>query len=277
MKHLVGLLAFGSLTISAVASAQPATAVPALTPSSQWQVEYADEECRLVREFGSGNDLVVLRLARSSSRLFDFVVAGPGIPDLPLRRSSHLRLSPQSVEIESTGYSMQVPDQSYHFVRLFDIDAAFLAQLRPGQLVTFRNGDFSVTLRLDNIVGALAAMQSCNDGLLTRWGYDVARVNSFTRQATPIGDQARWVTTDDYPRSAVSVGQTGIVTTFLTIGIDGRVTSCRVVVSSRVPELDSAACEAFVRRARFAPALGPDGQPTEAPYIKRVRWQLPDY
>lgn len=277
MKPFAFLLTIGLLIVADAAVAQPAATGPTLTPSSQWQVDYAEDECRLIRQFGSGDNLVILRLARSTSQLFDFVLGGPGIPNLPPRRPSRLRLTPQGVEIESTGFSMQVPGQPYHFVRLFDIDAAFLAQLQSGQLITLSNGDFSITLRLDNVVRALAAMQSCNDDLLNRWGYDVARVNGFTRQLAPIGDVASWVTTDNYPRSALALGQTGIVTTFLTIGIDGGVTSCRVVISSRVPALDAAACNAFIRRARFTPALGPDGQPTEAPYIRRIHWQLPDY
>jgi TonB family protein len=279
MRELI-LPFFVGATLSMAAntvSAQPAPEAPLLPPGSPWQMDYAENECRLIREFGEGDNLIVLRLATAGSGTFDFVLAGPGIPDLPLRRSTRLTLTPQHVEVDSDGYSMQVPEQHYHFLRLFDVDSAFLGQLQPGQVVTVNNGSFTARLRLDNVVRALAAMQQCVDDLQTRWGVDVARVKSFVRQPAPVDDPGRWITTDDYPVSALAAGQSGDVMMLATIGTDGRVAECRVVVSSQVEALDRASCEVFSRRARFSPALGPDGQPIESPYLRRVRWQISNY
>lgn len=256
--------------------AQTVAAANVLTPSSPWQVDYADNECRLLREFGRDGQRVALRLARASSlEDFDVVVAGPGVPDLPLRRATHIRLQPQGTEIESEGYSMQVPDQPFHFIRLFDMDAPILAQFQPIQLLAISNGDFSVTLRLDNAVQALAALQTCQDDLLAGWGFDVVQYRALVRRPEPRSSEATWVTADDYPTFALEAGQQGITTMLATIGTDGRVKACRIVRSSGIPDLDTAACRAFTRRAHFHPAIGADARPVEAPYVKRVRWQQP--
>lgn len=265
---------FAGAATSAAAQVPPAIV---LTPSSPWQVDYADNECRLVREFGRDSQRIALRIARASSlEYFDVVVAGPGVPDLPLRRSTHIRLQPQAAEIESEGYSMQVPEQSFHFIRLFDVDSPFLRQFQPTQLLTIANGSFSVTLRIDNAVQALAALQICHDDLLAGWGFDIAMYRALASPPLSRGGEALWVTTDDYPTEALRSSVQGIVTTMMNVGTDGRVKRCIVVVSSGTPALDMAACSALTRRARFNPAIGTDGQPTEAPFIKRVRWELPD-
>ncbi len=274
-------IALSALTLCALlaatgASAQAPAPAPLLTPSSPWQVDYAENECRLVREFGRDDQRVALRIARASSlEQFDVVVAGPGVPDLPLRRVTRIRLQPQGTEIESEGYSMQVPDQNFHFIRLFDMDAPVLSQFQPIQMLTVTNGSFSVSLRLDNAVQALAALQTCQDDLLTEWGFDVAQYRALERPPKSSSNEAYWVTSDDYPTDALRREQQGMTTTMLTVGIDGRVSHCRVVRSSDVASLDAAACTALMRRANFEPARGPGGQAIEAPFIKRVRWQLP--
>lgn len=90
------------------------------------------------------------------------------------------------------------------------------------------------------------------------------------------GNEASWVTTDDYPSSALREEAQGITATRLTVGPDGRVTNCEVTGSSGNSALDQAACRNLQRRARFEPALDRDGNPTTSVYPKRVRWQLPD-
>ncbi len=89
------------------------------------------------------------------------------------------------------------------------------------------------------------------------------------------GNEASWVTTDDYPSSALREEAQGTTATRLTVGADGRVTNCEVTGSSGNSALDQAACRNLQRRARFEPALDRDGNPTTGVYMKRVRWQLP--
>lgn len=96
-----------------------------------------------------------------------------------------------------------------------------------------------------------------------------------TSAAQPRGNPSSWVTTDDYPQRALREEKTGTTGFRVTIGADGRVTDCQITSSSGTPELDSATCDKFTRRARFKPAMQ-NGSPTEGTFSSRVRWVIPE-
>lgn len=96
--------------------------------------------------------------------------------------------------------------------------------------------------------------------------------------AKPIGKPGLWVTTNDYPASALRMGHEGVTRFQLIIGTDGKVQSCEITVSSGHAALDDAACAILRKRARFVAATGPDGGAVPGTYASAVRWTLPkDY
>jgi protein TonB len=97
-----------------------------------------------------------------------------------------------------------------------------------------------------------------------------------SRPARPRGNEGSWVTTDDYPPSALREEAQGVTAVRIGVGPDGRVTSCDVASSSGNAALDQAACRNIQRRARFEPALDREGNPTTGTFTKRVRWQIPE-
>lgn len=93
--------------------------------------------------------------------------------------------------------------------------------------------------------------------------------------ATPRGNPANWATTNDYPTRALREEREGTTSFRVTVGPDGRVTSCDITGSSGSPDLDEATCSNVTRRARFNPATDGEGQPTSGAYSNRVRWVIP--
>jgi protein TonB len=93
--------------------------------------------------------------------------------------------------------------------------------------------------------------------------------------ATPRGDPGAWVTSEDYPPSALRAGQQGTTGVRLEIGIDGRATACTVTTSSGSDALDREACRNLMRRARFEPARDAGGAPIASSYTSRIAWRLP--
>jgi protein TonB len=89
------------------------------------------------------------------------------------------------------------------------------------------------------------------------------------------GDRNQWITTDDYPPSALRGEEQGVVAIALRIAADGRIDSCTVTASSGHPTLDQATCRLYQRRARFTPARDDAGAPVAGTFNDRVRWQLP--
>ncbi|MEH3048208.1 energy transducer TonB [Sphingomonas adhaesiva] len=89
------------------------------------------------------------------------------------------------------------------------------------------------------------------------------------------GTRSEWITTEDYPSSAIRAEEQGTVAITVAIDADGRVTSCTVTQSSGSAALDQATCRLYAKRARFEPARDDGGARVASTYSDRVRWQLP--
>lgn len=96
------------------------------------------------------------------------------------------------------------------------------------------------------------------------------------KKAQPKGNPANWATTNDYPTRALREERQGVTGFRVSVGPDGRVTSCSVTSSSGSPDLDEATCSNVTRRARFSPATDGEGNPTTDSYSNRIRWVIPN-
>jgi protein TonB len=96
-----------------------------------------------------------------------------------------------------------------------------------------------------------------------------------TKPARPKGNPGLWVTTNDYPQSAIRSEAEGVVKFRLSVGTNGRVTGCEVTGSSGTETLDQAACAKLMLRGKFEPASDSTGALVAGSYTGAVRWQLP--
>ena len=101
------------------------------------------------------------------------------------------------------------------------------------------------------------------------------KITTHARAPIPGAGRAGWVTTDDYPPSALRDEVQGVVGIDVTVGADGRVSACSVAASSGSDVLDQATCRLYARRARFQSALDDDGKATVGHYADRIRWTIP--
>ena len=98
---------------------------------------------------------------------------------------------------------------------------------------------------------------------------------SLGADVRPLGRPGEWVTTDDYPSSALRAGQQGRTSFRLDIGSDGRVTGCTVTQTSGSDVLDGTACRMLQRRAKFTAARDTDGNAIASSYSSSVLWKMP--
>lgn len=96
------------------------------------------------------------------------------------------------------------------------------------------------------------------------------------KSARPKNAAAGWVSTDDYPSSALRRGEQGTVRFELAIGASGKVEGCRVTATSGSLALDAATCKYVSARARFEPATDGAGARTSGSYSSAVTWVIPD-
>lgn len=97
----------------------------------------------------------------------------------------------------------------------------------------------------------------------------------FKRAVPPRLLSRELISEADYPPYALQLGEHGNVSVALTIGEDGRVTSCFVEKSSGYPVLDATTCRLLRMRARFIPARDGAGNPVPSGFRQSVGWRLP--
>lgn len=248
-----------------------------LAPATPWKVDYAEDECRLLRTFGTGNDAVTMRLARGSGlQSFDMVVAGTNVPRLGSGVKVTMKLEPQGTEGKFEGYSMSVPKRPENFIRWFDGDPRILDVVTNKQQVRLSaDKRFDIVMLWSDGKSALKALQTCHDDLLKGWGVDVDAIRGAKMPAEPLGSPGRWVTNNDYPLEEMRREIEGTVTFQLKVSAEGAVEKCIILHSSNVATFDQLTCKLMMQRAQFKPAVDASDQPITSFYVNRVRWQIP--
>jgi protein TonB len=94
--------------------------------------------------------------------------------------------------------------------------------------------------------------------------------------AKPINDVLRWVTTIDYPRTALHRGEQGTTRFSVSVDARGKATECTITRSSGSAALDQATCKNVLRRAKFEPATDKYGVKVPGTYSNSVSWVLPE-
>lgn len=83
-----------------------------------------------------------------------------------------------------------------------------------------------------------------------------------------------WVTYADYPQSAMSEHHEGSVKAEYGFDTSGHPYQCKIMVSSRWPELDEATCRGIMKRARIEPFVDSAGQPLAVIGNFKFGWYL---
>ena len=272
-----------------------------LAPSSKWLVNYAEDSCRMARSFGEGDQRVmliadryepgeILRIAlygkpatasedgevrlrfgpaeATQKVAFYPATIGDKTPGIVLRPG--VRIAPLTKEEEKAEAAARKDDNFVYAVA--DIGPAREAAVTFIEVLGRVRTPF--ILETGSLGPPLAALRKCTDELLDHWGIDVAKHTGLTRRATPKGNPAHWMTSDDYPPTMRNLGKLAIVQFRLNIDAKGDPTACHIQQSTRPQAFDDAVCKAIMRNARFEPALDAEGAPLASYWINTVVFQI---
>lgn len=290
-----------SLLTAPNAGAKPKEALY-LQPSSKWLLNYADDSCRLARQFGEGDDTVMLVMdrfepgdgmrmsffgkpARTSRMDGDAKIRfGPDqaeqeigfypgrgdgkTPALVLR--SEVRIAPRS-EAENAAYdaARDAGDFGFRWSMVTPAEEAAVTWIEVGSPVSR-----PFVLETGSMGNAFAALSKCTDELLDHWGIDVGRHATMTRPVTPISDPGQWIRSGDYPQEMLWQGQRALVQFRLNVDASGKPTACHIQQTTRAKEFDDAVCKSIMRRAEFKPALDADGKPMASYWLSSVNFHM---
>lgn len=254
----------------------------ALDPSSKWVLDYADEQCRLGRAYGTGNDQTIMQIQRFSPRGgADITISGKAVPvPKPPRRNT------ATVRVRPGGFATEVPAEVFEsksgqrLVRLRvpvegGFGAAFAVPERANELEVRIGGRYARTFKLGKMTDALKGLDKCLDDLVGEWGLDAAAVRTQRCAPIPIGNVGGWVKSGDYPAEMLSTWNIGEVAFRLIIDSEGKPESCTVQQMIGNDAFKKAACENLLKRARFEPAIDAEGKPMRDAWLSRVRFSIP--
>jgi hypothetical protein len=290
------LIAFAMPALAAAAAPAPLI----LKPTSAWQVDYADERCRLGRQFGEGKQTVLLLMDRfAPGEYFRLTIAGQLVKTFVEKGDADIQFGPREEEQQLAFLKGNLDKEP----ALIFSGSARIAPPSAAELLAIKNREKRegvvvepisedrqkavrhlrvgkplrkpVMLETSSMRAPLAALDTCIDNLLISWGVDVEKHKALSRTVTPLKSPDKWIMSSDYPNEMLSAGQPALVSFRLSIGPDGVPTACHIQATTRPKEFDNAVCKSVMRRARFSPALDAQGQPLASYYQNNVYFALP--
>jgi hypothetical protein len=293
----ISAFALAAISISVVAS-DAAARERVLEPTSDWTLDYGDEKCSLLRDFGPLDDGLGLRI-ESYGSLSTFQVSVVG--DLVPRPRLKLPVAPIKFALPSDSEQRQIPAltgtiRSHRFVQFgfafLPADQEPERPVRPGQLdqasvaeaaaVRMPDPQFESTVnwlqfelragqevRLNTgpMATALEALRTCVDDLRKSWGLDPTVQRNITRFPYPDPEAVKDVMAD-FPRDLAARGTNGFVPLRVMVDATGVATACVVQLPAAPEPFREAACANL--GAKFEPALGESGEPVKSFYQTSV-------
>ena len=288
---------FGFFVSTAIAKDNEDDAVR-LVPSSNWNLNYADDSCRIARSFGEGDQKVIFYIEKyEPGDAFTMLAAGQ--PLKTRRDYTHVQFGPNEVEqkrkiifgnlgdvepaliFSSIRFAEKLSEQEIAQAMKNAVDKDVFGQkLSPDreaaiEWVRIRSpGRDPVYLETGSLGEPMEAMRTCTGDLLTRWGIDLEKHRDLASAPRPRGNPGRWVTSKDYPGDLLRKGNQGLVKFRLSVDATGNPTQCHIQQSTRPEGFDTAVCKALMKRARFEPAMTADGEAIASYWRNTVRFQV---
>lgn len=282
MRSLIIALTLGGLTLAATPA--QSREVRRLSPTSKWVVNYAEDTCKLVREFGAGDQKVTLLLEQFvPGQWFKMSLVGDSIVPVSNIRpiEASLRFGPHEQEIEVAGIPATIgttraflvgsmlrlaapTEADKRAIKAAEKRRDYLFELPPigrareqaaTSLEITRLLRFNLVLDTGAMAKPLEALRECSWDTVKSWGLPVDQQKSLSRKVVPTTGPQRWFSSSDYPGKMVRGGFEGIVNFRVIVDEAGRPVSCHIQSSTQPKEFDDAVCKQLMARGKFHPAL----------------------
>lgn len=271
-----------------------------LSPSSKWNIDYAEDSCTLGRTFGEGENKSLLTFRRFSPSDSPRMVIS-GLPFKTRRNKVTYQFGIDKIERDRVIFNGTRGDapalifngqidivplteqQLLERKKAYENDDFFLVEkIKPApitdDITTLLISGLSrtpVLLQTGAFIKPMAALDKCIDDLVTTWGVDAEKHKSLMQPVLPTVSPQRWLNSSDYPTSLLNKGNQGIVNFRLIVTPDGEVESCHIQLSTRPVGFDEAVCQKISKRAKFKPALDAEGRPLKSFYTNTVNFRIP--
>ena len=290
--HIARLLGAAASFAVAATAPQPAfaaeTKTVVLEPTGPWQLNVAENTCRIARVFGEGEKRAVFYLEQSEpspsatwmaagtpfedywagrTTKFDFGPAGDSrdfkLQDMTLGEWG-TAVSQVSRVVASTGPEDDGdPVEKTRGLPMLDAEGAAKVE----RFSVSQSNRPTVIFELGGMKDALTAMNACMVDLVRHWGFDVEEQKAV--KSGPKFTNLREVygrLLDHIPNRIMEDRSGSPFQARLTVGADGSIKACFVTSRSAAEgfEEDRHPCDVFKKYAKFEPAVMADGTPVES-------------
>lgn len=186
---------------------------------------------------------------------------------------------PMADDEDKTGEKRPAPEDSRNGSRSEVAPASVDAEnaktgVRVQALAFALTGYGHYRLELGSMEKPMRAVRDCLNDLLAGWGFDAEVIANLRSPPTPLGNPGRWAMPDDYPSDALRNNQSAVVAFRLMIDSEGKVSDCIVANINHDEDFAKITCGFLSKRARFAPAIDADGNPTPSYFVSAVNWRV---
>ncbi|MEL6415702.1 MAG: TonB family protein [Pseudomonadota bacterium] len=263
----------------------PLNAQDKIEPSSDWRLREYEDKCRLIRNFGEGDQAVTLWLDQGGAqKAYNLTLIGKPFA-YPFGRA--IRIKPGDEEEILRSFITSKSSKGRPVIKLFGLTLVqpqlerALELDRPVAELTAERASAIDSLSISGAglkpirlnLGAMGAqfgfLQECGEriqALLSEAG------RTLTGEARP--PEAirpdRWLFTKDWPSYLRAARMEGKISVRLTVGKNGRATDCAVIDSNKPQLFDDPVCFNLLRRARFKPALNGSGEPVVSYFFHKA-------
>ncbi|WP_147366989.1 hypothetical protein [Aurantiacibacter zhengii] len=283
MRHSTSsALMLSVLTIPLPSAAQE----EALSPSSPWNLDMADENCALSRTFGEGTDWVLLefRSYAPSDLIVTTIVSamdvrervdgrlsfGSNFRDSRTTEFEHFELEDGLNAVRLSFYP-NFPRSSEAWLAIVD-EERDVAEAAADHLSVERIFSDNIRLATGSMHEPFNAMRSCLTDLIDRWGLDVeahqdlSRVADWPRRGSWIGSAIRRM-----PNNIERIAFRKAHHMVMTVEPDGSVSQCRPMVSVEQADFAREFCPLAIADGNFLPAQNSDGDEIQSIYLFSIR------
>lgn len=289
-----------------------ASAPKRLQPSSPWVLDYDDDSCRLIRNFGDGASSTKLVFESIAPGEMSMLVIGKPlnavlpvsqtnarflpVQDKPFTGTPVRTVNGQPASLWSTVPLAGVGDPDEAPPEVKKVIADMKTGVRPPPIdpskrsimlaarakfaagataLEIDSGGQPVVLETGTLGEAIRMFDQCDRDMLRVWGVDPEIEDKIVRPVWAF-NRARWFSSGDYPRAMLAKRTESAVSVRLLVDASGRVTKCTSLSHYDAPEFNQAVCDVFMKRARFQPAELADGTKVPSYFTDRTVFRIAD-
>jgi TonB family protein len=253
----------------AAAAAPP----PAPLPAKQaWVINYAETFCSAGKIYGEGTQRVDLYLRPAPG--------GDVLQFYILRDGRYLPAEHVPVSIGFAGRTIKGTALVYggkagaKRAILVNLERDSVGDLPKARTIAFHGADIDYAFAVPDLDKVIAALATCNEDLREHWNMTEAGKAAIKTPGRPITRMRDIISYEDYPSQAVREEDTGTAAVLLLVDETGKVADCLLKKTSGNASLDAMTCIAFIKRARFKPALDAAGKPMKTTFYQSVSWRI---